>query len=98
MNIKWQVLMFFQTLQNTLRCQPGRPNPQGDSHPGKGSGDGFHKIKSAGSFLKGATSTLLPAICSSRFLLDRLRILNNLEHEIIHDLLFRMHYCFQLVF
>jgi hypothetical protein len=38
---------------------------QGDSHPGKSSLEGFHKTKSIGSSLKGATSTRAPAIMSS---------------------------------
>ena len=32
-------------------CHPGRPRPQGLSHPGTPSGDGFHSTKSIGSRL-----------------------------------------------
>ena len=46
-------------------CQPGRPRPQGLSQPGRSSVEGFHRTKSIGSSLKGATSTLAPAIMSS---------------------------------
>ena len=52
-------------------CQPGRPGPHGESHAGSPSLEGFHKTKSSGFFLKLATFTLLPAICSSLFLLDK---------------------------
>ena len=53
-------------------CHPGLPMPHGDSQPGCTPVLGFHKTKSAGSFLKSATSTLLPAICSSLILFDNL--------------------------
>ena len=61
----------FSDIAEHSRCHPGLPKPQGDSHPGFGGGLGFHKIKSAGSFLYGATSTLLPIICSSRLRPDK---------------------------
>src|SRR3546814_6472909 len=47
-------------------CQPGRPRPQGDSQPGRSSGDGFQSTKSAGSRLNGAISTRAPACIASR--------------------------------
>jgi len=46
-------------------CQPGRPRPQGLSQPGTSGGLGFHKTKSPGSRLYGATSTRAPANNSS---------------------------------
>ena len=61
----------FLDIAEHSKCHPGRPNPQGDSQPGVGDGLGFHKIKSVGSFLYGATSTRLPMICSSRLRPDR---------------------------
>ena len=51
-------------------CHPGLPFPQGLSHPGSFSFDGFHNIKSAEFFLYSATSTLDPAIKSSSDLPD----------------------------
>ena len=46
------------------------PLPQGESHEGSSSFDGFHRTKSAGCFLFSETSTLDPATNSSKFLFD----------------------------
>src|SRR3546814_1882351 len=55
----------FSIIAEHSMCQPGRPRPQGESQPGRSSDDGFHKTKSAGSRLNGATSTRAPA-CIAR--------------------------------
>ena len=60
----------FLDITEHSRCQPGLPFPHGDSHDGSLSVDGFHNTKSAGFFLFSETSTLAPAINSSKFLFD----------------------------
>ncbi len=53
-------------------CQPGRPLLHGDGHAGSSGFDGFHRTKSIGFFLYGATSTRAPAIMSSSERLESL--------------------------
>ena len=52
-------------------CQPGLPKPYSDSHPNSPFSDGFHKTKSAGSFLYSATYTLDPSTISYKFIPDK---------------------------